>query len=295
MLASTWAVAVGTRPGVTYRIGAPLSAARPAAGIVSARGALAETTIAWWGVLPPSAATSSRSMAAATTAGAAVGSAWMRSPFGTVAEVATRITCAPPRVLAPSGESASRVCRVTAGSELPSAYRSGAPRGALASAEAASAAGQSCASTSTTACGRVAAVRPGYAVRAMPAASVATSAPPRRVVLRVARLTAPSGVIGVSVRCGPPRAVCTRAPLPQPPSSPPAMTSSPNASAETGRRGEARHIGEDPIDRIGARKNVQALQPSLQFASVPPRKPSPWLDARERGTRVVGANPAVGP
>jgi hypothetical protein len=40
---------------------------------------------------------------------------------------------------------------------------------------------------------------------------------------------------------------------------------------------------------------VHSVQPSLHFDSVSPRKPNPWPEAKERGTQVVGANPAVNP
>ena len=105
--------------------------------------------------------------------------------------VPIRITCAPPAWAAPVGCIAASAWALAAGRVEPSLYSSGAPSGALASAEAASAAGQSCSSTSTTACGRVPVVRPGYTARATAAASVAGSEPPSRVVFFVARPAAP--------------------------------------------------------------------------------------------------------
>ena len=87
---------------------------------------------------------------------------------------------------------AASAWELTEGRVEPSLYSSGAPSGALARAEAARAAGQSCSSTSTTACGRVLTVRPGYTARATAAASVAGSEPPSRVVFFVARPPAPS-------------------------------------------------------------------------------------------------------
>src|SRR5271166_6789417 len=71
--------------------------------------------------------------------------------------------------------------------------------GELARTDAASAAVQSASDASTTARGRVSAVSPGYTVRATAAASSATSTPPRRVVLRVDRLTAPCWATGASL------------------------------------------------------------------------------------------------
>lgn len=38
---------------------------------------------------------------------------------------------------------------------------------------------------------------------------------------------------------------------------------------------------------------ARPLQPSLHFDSVSPRTPSLWPEAKERGTQIVGANPAV--
>jgi hypothetical protein len=38
---------------------------------------------------------------------------------------------------------------------------------------------------------------------------------------------------------------------------------------------------------------VQPVQPSLHSDSLPPRTPNPWQEVKERGTQVVGANPAV--
>jgi hypothetical protein len=42
-----------------------------------------------------------------------------------------------------------------------------------------------------------------------------------------------------------------------------------------------------------AGETLQPVQPSLHSDSVPPRTPNPWPEAKERGTQVVGANPAV--
>ena len=223
-------MAAGTCAGVTNRIGAPLSAARPAAGIASAGEASAARTITWRGALPRSRVRSSCSTAAAVTAGEPMRSGRVGYPPGTAAEVPIRITCAPPRAGAPSGCIASSVWRLTAGRVSPSLYRIGAPAGALDSTEAASAPSQSRSSTSTTASGRVAGVRPGYTARATAAASAAASAPPRRVVLRVATLTAPWAVTGASFRVGPPPESCSD-PLPQPQS--PAMAST--STARSGR------------------------------------------------------------
>jgi hypothetical protein len=56
----------------------------------------------------------------------------------------------------------------------------------------------------------------------------------------------------------------------------------PNKPVFAGRRGSSE-----------AGESVQPVQPSLHFDSVPPRTPNLWPEAKERGTQVVGANPAV--
>src|SRR5207253_1712677 len=90
-----------------------------------------------------------------------------------------------------SGRMAASARALTAGSSSPRANSSGAPSGALANEDAAIAAGQLRSSTSTTACGRVATVSPGYTVRATAAASATGSDPPMRVVFFVATAIAP--------------------------------------------------------------------------------------------------------
>ena len=103
-----------------------------------------------------------------------------------------RITCASLERSEPFGSSRSSVSSVTFGSSPLSEISSGAPIGRPASTEAAIALCQSSASTSTTAVGRSLSPVAGNSAPATPAASEAASAPPMRIVLRVALEGKPS-------------------------------------------------------------------------------------------------------
>ena len=150
----------------TNRIGAPLSAARPAAGIASAGGAVGGDDDHLCGGSRRRRSVSSEllRLAAAVGAGRAGRAAWR-------AQIARRER--PPTVpIANHLRAAERggARRVHRFERLRRSPRAGfafavedrrAGRRARERREAASAAGQSCSLTSTTACGRVAAVRPG--------------------------------------------------------------------------------------------------------------------------------------
>ena len=95
--------------------------------------------------------------------------------------------CALSVALLPWGSSASRACAVGSGRSPPAETSSGARTGAAISTEAAIAPCQSSSSTSVTAVGRCATLAEGKTASATPAAVVAGSEPPTRVVLLVAK------------------------------------------------------------------------------------------------------------
>src|SRR4051794_29955255 len=97
-----------------------------------------------------------------------------------------RITCASRERSEPFGLRRSSVSLVTAGRSPPSLRSSGAPIGVPASTEAVTAPCQSFLSTITTAVGRVASLVEGNSALATPAASLAASPPPTRIVFFVA-------------------------------------------------------------------------------------------------------------
>ena len=110
----------------------------------------------------------------------------------------TRITCAPPASFAPVGISRPSACSVAGGSSPRSENSSGARSGADISWAAETATRQSAVSTSVTARGRVSRSREGKTACATPAASAIGSAPPTRVVLRVANAGKPSSAAASS-------------------------------------------------------------------------------------------------
>ena len=127
---------------------------------------------------------------------------------------------------------------VTAGRSSPSDSSSGAPIGGPASTAAAIADCQSSESTSTTAVGRSALPVAGNSALATPAASATASAPPTRIVLRVAldgeaELLGRLVVLRIDARAG--AAGRSSSPSEQPPSRP----------SEQQRDGQATHGGAD--------------------------------------------------
>src|SRR5579875_1567211 len=140
-------VAAGTPELVTNRIGLPLSAAHPAAGIAYCGSSAEAMTTSGLGL--PAAAVANRSMAAVSVNGSLPLMAIERMPL-TRGTDPTRITWAPSAEPDPAGANAFRVVAVIGGSEPGPESRSGARIGQAISTEAAIAASQSLVGASAT-------------------------------------------------------------------------------------------------------------------------------------------------
>ena len=128
-----------------------------------------------------------RSAIAAARPAGLVALTWVvRKSSGAAAEPIAK-ACALSVALLPWGESVSSACSVGSGRSPPEEISSGARTGAAISTEAATAPCHSSSSTSVTAVGRWATLAEGKTASATPAAVVAGSEPPTRVVLLVAK------------------------------------------------------------------------------------------------------------